>query len=157
MFAAAVVWSSECFFHKSLEAEQTECIRRIVCRKEDVLAVLPTGFGKSVIYQLIPNVLVGMNRATSTDAKTSVVVVSPLEYIKKQQVENLRTANCGISAATIGESIEMDREIANGKFDIVYGSAEQWLIESWRKTLQCGNLHRAEVLVGDEVHTVATW
>ncbi|XP_068720435.1 ATP-dependent DNA helicase RecQ-like [Montipora capricornis] len=98
-----------------------------------------------------------MNRATSTDAKTSVVVVSPLEYIRKQQVENLRTANCGISAATIGESIEMDREIANGKFDIVYGSAEQWLSESWRKTLQCGNLHRAEVLVVDEVHTVATW
>ncbi|XP_068671267.1 ATP-dependent helicase wrn-1-like [Montipora foliosa] len=114
--AAAVVLSCESFSPKALKAEQTECIRRIVCQKEDVLAVLPTGFGKSVIYQLIPKVLVQMNRATSTDPKPSVVVVSPLDYIRKQLVENLRTANCGISAATIGESIEMDREIANVKF-----------------------------------------
>ena len=41
------------FVHKTLKAEQEECIRRIVCHGRDVLAVLPTGFGKSAIYQLI--------------------------------------------------------------------------------------------------------
>ena len=59
--------------------------------------------------------------------KTSVVVVSPLEYIRKQQVENLKKEDFGITAATIGESVEVDREIETGKVDIVYGNAEQWL------------------------------
>ena len=38
---------------ESLKAEQVECIRRIICLSEDFLAVLPTGFGKSLIYQII--------------------------------------------------------------------------------------------------------
>ncbi|KAL9974972.1 hypothetical protein ACROYT_G012084 [Oculina patagonica] len=38
------------FVHKTFKDEQRVCIRRIVCERKDVLAVLPTGFGKSVIY-----------------------------------------------------------------------------------------------------------
>ena len=41
------------FVHKALKDEQIECIHRIVCHGGDVLAVLPTGLGKSAIYQLI--------------------------------------------------------------------------------------------------------
>ena len=44
--------SLEEFFHKALKDEQKECIRRILSLKEDVLAILPTGFGKSVIKLL---------------------------------------------------------------------------------------------------------
>ena len=55
-FFAAPTSSLEDFIHKLLKDEQKECIRRIVCLKEDVLAVLPTRFGKSVIYQSIPKV-----------------------------------------------------------------------------------------------------
>ena len=84
-FFAALTSSLEDFIHKSLKDEQTECIRRILCLEEDVLAVLPTGFGKSVIYQLIPKVRM-KKLHPSSGFKTSVVVVSPLEYIRKQQV-----------------------------------------------------------------------
>ena len=114
----------EDFIHKSLKDEQTECIRRIVCLEEDVLALLPKGFGKSVIYQLIPKVRM-KKLHPSSGFKTSVVVVSPLEYIRKQQVENVKKEDCGITAVTIGESIEVDREIETGNVDIVYGTAEQ--------------------------------
>ena len=41
------------FVRKTHKDEQVECIRRIVCHGRDVLAVLPTGFGKSA-YRLIP-------------------------------------------------------------------------------------------------------
>ena len=51
-FSAALTASLEEFFHKALKDEQKECIRRIVSLKEDVLAILPTGFGKSVIKLL---------------------------------------------------------------------------------------------------------
>ena len=43
----------KCFVHKALKDEQIECIHRIVCHGRDVLAVLPTGLGKSATYQLI--------------------------------------------------------------------------------------------------------
>ena len=49
-FSSALNLSLQDFIHKSLKDEQKECIRRIICLKEDVLAVLPTGFGKSVIH-----------------------------------------------------------------------------------------------------------
>ena len=51
-FSAALTASLEEFFHKALKDEQKECIRRIVSLKEDVLAILLTGFGKSVIKLL---------------------------------------------------------------------------------------------------------
>ena len=51
-FSAALNASLEEFFHKALKDEQKECIRRIVSLKEDVLAILLTGFGKNVIKLL---------------------------------------------------------------------------------------------------------
>ena len=35
--------------HDSLKVEQIECLRRVICLCEDVLAFLPTSFGKSLI------------------------------------------------------------------------------------------------------------
>ena len=37
-----------------LREEQYEVLKSIVLGKSDVLAVLPTGYGKSLIYQLLP-------------------------------------------------------------------------------------------------------
>ena len=156
-FLSALNASLASFVHKSLKDEQVECIRRIVCYGRDVLAVLPTGFGKSAIYQLIPKVFFHMGRMANATSKTTVAVVSPLDYIRKQQVASIEKMDCGICAAAIGESIQGDCEIEHGKFDIVFGSAEQWLSDRWRKALQFGALHHTKVLVVDEVHTVATW
>ena len=52
-FLSALNASLESFFQKALKDEQIECIHRIVCHGRDALAVLPTGLGKSAIYQLI--------------------------------------------------------------------------------------------------------
>ena len=157
-FSSALAESLESFTHKSLKPEQKECIRRIVSLSEDVLAVLPTGFGKSAIFQMIPKVFGVLHRMKTGETKEIIVaVVCPLEYIRKQQVESVRKADCGLSATTIGESEETDLEIEDGKYNIAYGSAEQWLSERWKKALQFGALHMTKVLVVDEVHTVETW
>ena len=111
-FFAALTSSLEDFIHKSLKNEQTECIQRIVCLEEDVLAVLPTGFEKSVIYQLITKVRM-KKLNPSSGFKTSVVVVSPVKYIRKQQVKKVKKEDCGITAATIGESVEVDTVYGN--------------------------------------------
>ena len=43
--------------------------------------------------------------------KTSVVVVSPLEYIRKQKVENVKKEDFGITAAIIRESVESTEKL----------------------------------------------
>ena len=54
VFLSALNASLAYFVHKTLKDEQVECIRCIVCHGRDILAVLPTGFGKSAFYRLIP-------------------------------------------------------------------------------------------------------
>ena len=83
-------------------------------------------------HQLIPKVRT-KKLHPSSGFKTSVVVVSPLEYIRKQQVKNIEKEDCGITTSTTGQSLEVDREIETGNVDIVYGNAEQWLSDRCRK------------------------
>ena len=77
------------------------------------------------IYQLIPKVLFNLCRTANAISKTTVAVVSPLDYIRKQRVSSTEKMDCGICVAAIGESIQGDNEIENEKFDIMFGSAEQ--------------------------------
>ena len=156
-FLSALNASLAHFVHKTLKAEQVECIHRTLCHGRDVLAMLPTGFGKSAIYQLIPKELFNLGRTANAISKTTVAVVSPLDYIRNQQVASIEKMDCGICAAAIGESIQGDSEIENGKLYIMFGSVEQWLSNRCRKALHFGALHQTKVLVVDEVHTVATW
>ena len=65
--------SLESFVHKALKEEQIECIHRIVCHGRDVLAVLPTGLGRSATYQLISKVL--FRTANATSKTTSELLV----------------------------------------------------------------------------------
>ena len=46
--------SLQSFVHKSPKDEQIECIHGITCHGRDVLAMLPTGLGKSAMYVLSP-------------------------------------------------------------------------------------------------------
>ena len=144
---------SEDEFSTALAEEQIECLRRVIYLREDVLAVLPTGFGKSLIYQIIPKVLECLKNESDNTQKFIVCVVSPLEYIRKQQVASINKLH-GLSAAAVGDNEETDKDIEDGGANIVFGSAEQWLSDKCKKALQFGSLH---VLVVDEVHTVETW
>ena len=51
-FVSALDASLEGFVHRTLKEQQRECIRRIVCEKKKIFAVLPTGFGKSAFYPI---------------------------------------------------------------------------------------------------------
>ena len=39
-----------------LKREQRQAVESVVVKRKDVLAFLPTGFGKSLIYQVLPGV-----------------------------------------------------------------------------------------------------
>ena len=56
-FSTALAEALRYFKYDSLKLEQLECLWQVICLREDVLAVLPIGFGKSLIYRIIPKVL----------------------------------------------------------------------------------------------------
>ena len=93
------------------------------------------------------------------DAVSTIIVISPLVAIMKDQVEHLN--KIGISATAIGiDEVDMDEEAAkNGKCElVVYGSPESWLSKEWRKQLQEGQLGMQTVAIAiDEVHSITEW
>ena len=141
---------------KSLQKEQIIAIKSIIYGKRDTMVLLPTGYGKSLIYQLLPEV-----HKLRNDRRAVVLVVSPLNAIMEEQVRELR--DLGIKAAILGEdegtsSGILDASITRGEVEIVFGSAEKWLSKKWRHELQNGYLgkHVSEIAV-DEAHTVLEW
>ena len=72
--------------------------------------VLLTGFGNSEIYSPEQSRKI-MHRSISTDSKMFVVVVNPLEYIRKQQVVNPKRAEKNVVLPLSVKSAELEREI----------------------------------------------
>ena len=69
----------------SLKKEQRQAVEAIVLNCRDVLGVLPTGFGKSLIYQVLPGVFDFMS-VSSSKYRVIVLVVSPLNALMRDQI-----------------------------------------------------------------------
>ena len=92
---AALAHVCEKFAIKELNMYQREAIVHFVQEKCDVFINLPTGYGKSLIYQALPFVFDTVLGA----AGNIVVVLSPVVNLMKDQVDKL--ANLGISAVSL--------------------------------------------------------
>ena len=69
-----------------------EALKFVVGEKRDILCVLPTGYGKSFVYQLLPDIFDAYdNKATSTSI---VIVISPLNFLMEEQVNKLALVRC---------------------------------------------------------------
>ena len=96
---------------------QKEAIASFVIKKGDVFVNLPTGFGKSLIYQALPLIFDVLLEAPGH----IIAVISPLVNLMKDQVEKL--TSLGIPAATLSEiDEEKAKGVEKGVFSIVYGS-----------------------------------
>ena len=114
-------------------------IRKIVEERKDVFVNLPTGFGKSLLYQALPLVF----DLTSQEPGHIVVVVSPLISLMEDQVSHLK--ELGLKAANISSLEDGDRtRVENGEYSLVYGSPE-----AYSKKL-CA-------IAVDEAHVVRQW
>src|SRR5438552_12637596 len=109
------------FGFTSFRPLQEEIIRDALAGK-DVFAVLPTGGGKSLCYQIPALLRPGLT-----------VVVSPLISLMQDQVEGLRTSGAGAvmlnSAIDGDERRAAEREIAAGTAKLVYVAPERLLTE----------------------------
>ncbi len=124
-----------------------ESIIQTVLAKKDVLALLPTGGGKSICFQVPAMLLEGI-----------CIVVSPLIALMKDQAENL--SNKGIPAATIHSGMnyhEVNMVLQNavdGDYKFLYLSPERLETKIFKEYLA---LMQVSLLAIDEAHCVSQW
>ena len=134
------------FGFPSFRPLQEEIIRDSLAGK-DVFALLPTGGGKSLCFQL---------PALAQDGLT--VVVSPLIALMKDQVDALQAA--GVSATFLNSSLAADesrerlRGLHHGEYRILYAAPERLMLSGFLADLQRWNVRLIAV---DEAHCISEW
>ena len=114
---------------------------------KDVLAVMPTGSGKSLCYQIPALVLGGLT-----------IVVSPLVALMQDQVSALQLT--GVLAGTINSSrdrsdnIAVWRRAAAGELRLLYLSPERLMTD---RMLGAITRLKVDLIVIDEVHCISQW
>ena len=117
---------------KEFNLHQKTAIRTFIEDERDVFVNLPTGFGKSLVFQALPFIFDFLENQHGH----IVVVVSPLLNLIADQVSYLRSV--GVKAISISdiECSEDYGEVERGDFQVVYGTPEAWIInERWRTML----------------------
>ena len=145
LFLEAKKKLKEFFGFDSFRPKQEEVIRHVLNGK-DTLALMPTGGGKSICYQIPSLVFDGCT-----------IVISPLIALMKDQVDSLRDA--GIAAAALnsgnseGESTKIRMDFISGKLKLLYISPERLTIEI-EGLLTRG---RVSLFAIDEAHCISQW
>lgn len=130
-----------------LRPKQESVIENVLAGKH-TLAILPTGYGKSLCYQLPSQIIDGLT-----------LVISPLISLMQDQIVSLQKR--GIESATFINSSLSERElyergqaIRNGQIKLLYVAPERFESEHFRALLSS---IKVSLLVIDEAHCISHW
>jgi len=134
------------FGFSSFRPLQEEIIRDALAGR-DVLALLPTGGGKSLCFQLPALVRPGLT-----------VVVSPLISLMKDQVDALTAS--GVPATFLNSSLKSDesrarlRGLHNSEYRLLYVAPERMMLSGFLSNLQHWQVNLIAI---DEAHCISEW
>ena len=135
------------FGYESLRPGQKEAIDSIVAGR-DTIAILPTGAGKSAIYQ-IPAVML--------DGPT--VVISPLIALQKDQVDTLQEHDAGGAAVVNSQTSAREKQeslehLESGDLEFIFLTPEQLAKPEVLARVQEA---KPSLFVVDEAHCISEW
>ena len=119
----------------------------LVLKGENVLAVMPTGAGKSMCYQIPALVNTGLT-----------LVISPLISLMKDQIDSLKQN--GINAAALNSATPQEevnpilRQAYEGKIKLLYVTPERLAMDYFRYQL---NFLDISLVAVDEAHCISQW
>ena len=129
--------------YDKLKTEQEKIIDSILSGN-DTIGILPTGFGKSVCFQIPALILSGIT-----------IVITPLISLMQDQVNNLKKKN--IEAEYINSLLSYDEQeviyekIRNGSVKLLYVSAERLKNNEFKRIISSVEV---SLIVCDEAHTL---
>ncbi len=134
------------FAYPAFRPGQEEALTHVL-NGRDALVVMPTGSGKSIIYQLAAMCLEG-----------TALVISPLVALMKDQADSLTRRN--LPATYVNSSLELAeqnrrlRGLVNGDYKIMLIAPERFRSVNFRNTLA---QIRLSLLAVDEAHCLSQW
>ena len=142
---------------RCLKKEQQESVLHLVSGK-DVFVCLPTGYGKSLCYTILPCVF---DILRSVEKKSIVLVVSPLIALMKDQVASITAM--GITATYVTDKrmtvTSTKGAIDRGDIQVIFISPEALFSGTEWKRLLCTDVYRQNLVafVVDEAHCIKDW
>ena len=134
------------FGYNSFRPGQEEIIQTVL-KQKDGIVLMPTGGGKSLIYQIPALLMPG-----------TAIVISPLISLMKDQTEALKMN--GIAAEFVNSSISTEaqnkiiQEVESGEIKLLYVSPERLLTRSFYELMKRININLIAV---DEAHCISEW
>ena len=143
----------------SLKPEQKAAVQHLY-NGRDVFVWLPTGFGKSLCYEILPFVHDHSKRGCSD--KSLVIVVSPLVSLMIDQTQCLRKK--GVKAAILSTAAsKVDKTLLATDDDLstcslLFCAPEAIMCSKWREDLQRPTvMNRVVAVTIDEAHCFSKW
>ena len=134
------------FHYDSFKEGQLESLTRLL-QEKDTIVLLPTGSGKSLIYQLAALICPG-----------KIVIISPLVSLMQDQLDNLLYHGVDCAVAISHNNEKAVTELNSPGIVMIYISPERLQIGGFR---QCINsmqtLNRIFAVAVDEAHCVSEW
>ena len=134
------------FGYETFRPLQEEIIQTLLDGR-DCLAIMPTGGGKSLCFQLPALV-----------KKGTAIVVSPLISLMKDQVDALRANGIGAaylnSTISASEAVQIFQGVISGKIKLLYVSPEKLLSQDFYQQIKTIDISLFAV---DEAHCISQW
>ncbi len=121
-----------------MKPEQEECLLHIL-NGDDIVTLLLTGFGKSLIYQLLPIVSEKLGRPGDN-----------WDHVNE-------AAKLGLCAAQLG--VHNDPEIMEGNYSLIFGRTESWILNPKWRVMLSSTLYQDNLvaIVVDEAQLAYKW
>lgn len=139
----------EAHFH----AGQWEAIEALVEKRQRVLVVQRTGWGKSLVYFMATRLMREQKMGTT-------ILISPLLALMRNQIRS--AAEWGLRAATLNSAnrddhAQIEQDLLAGKIDLLLISPERLSNDHFQNEVWSKFRHNVGMLVIDEAHCLSDW
>jgi ATP-dependent DNA helicase RecQ len=150
---------AERWLHQSLGGQagfregQWEAIEGLVARRQRLLVVQRTGWGKSLVYFMATRLLRDQGAGVT-------ILISPLLSLMRNQIDS--AAQYGLVARTLNsdnadDHAAIERDLLDGKIDLLLISPERLANDRFQAQVWKTLRKRVGLLVVDEVHCISDW